>query len=170
MSLNEFAAGDEVAADDLNRVGGYGECIARARRETSSTAASAETGVLRLDDIPVEAGHLYEIKTNNLSIDTSIANDVARILLRIDETGADATTSSTNIALAQRVIPNAAAAENIEASTTRPASASGSWSVLLSTVRQTGTGNIQLVGGAVTPIELYVIDLGLDPGDTGVDI
>lgn len=165
-----FAAGDDLSADELNLAVLPGQVIARGLRVSSSTAASAETGVLRVDDIPVTSGRLYYIATNPMSIDTSVSADTVRVLLRIDETGADATTASTTIALNQRVLTNAASAETIIVGTYRAASASGTWSVLLSHVRQTGTGNVQLVGGATTPIELFVIDCGVDPGDTGVDL
>lgn len=172
MSLDEFAAGEAVAADDLNRTGGYGVCVARARRETnsSSTSAATELPVLRLDDIPVEQGHLYDIVTNPLLLDTTVANDVMRVLLRIDETGADATIASTNISLNQRQIPNASQSETCMLGTTRAASAAGLWSVLLSVVRQSGTGTGQIFGATTHPIEIKIIDLGMDPGDTGVDL
>lgn len=163
---------DDLTAieDDIDDIADTGRCIARGRRVTNSTAAAAETSVLRVDDIPVVNGRLYHITTNPLQIDSTVANDICRINLRIDETGADATTASTVMALTQLRQTDAAQSEQTMVGAVRPASANGLWSVLLTTSRPAGTGNISLVGGATIPIDLLVIDLGPDPTDTGVDL
>lgn len=147
-----------------------GQIVRRGRRVTNSTASGSEQEVLRVDSIPVIAGRAYHIVANPMVIDTSVANDIGRILLRIDETGANATVSSTLIALGQQRLADAANGNTIQAAVSRLASVDGTWSVLLSTSRVSGTGLISVNGASTNPIELLIFDCGIDPGDTGVDL
>ena len=163
-------AGDTVMADETNEALKTGTIIARGRRITSSTASASETSVLRVDAVPVVSGHVYMLMTNPVAIDTTVANDTGRINLRVDETGAAATTGSTLVCSAQAKLPDITNAECHAVMSTRTATSTGTWSVLLTTSRATGTGNISLIGTAQFPIELLVIDCGVDPGDTGVDL
>lgn len=166
----DLVVADLTAIDSRITADSRGQIVSRGRRITTSTASASEQSVLRLDGIPVVAGNVYLITTNPVTLDSTVANDVGRINLRIDETGAAATTSSTQIALGQQRLDDAANGNTCSACSSRSATATGSWSVLLSTSRVTGTGNISVVGSSAGPIELYVIDCGPDPGDTGVDL
>lgn len=159
-----------LRANELNDALKAGTVIARGRRETNSTANSAEQGVLRVDNIPVVNGRLYYVTTNPIQIDSTVTNDICRANLRIDETGAAATTSSTTIALTQLRQTDGTQSEQTMVGVLRAASADGLWSVLLTTSRPAGTGNVSLVGSATVPIDLIIFDCGEDPGDSGVDI
>lgn len=161
---------ERLRADELNAALGWGRIIGRGRRITTSTASASEQSVLRVDGIPVVAGNVYVIMTNPIILDTTVANDVGRINLRIDETGAAATTASTIIAVAQQRLDDATNGNSCAVSTTRLASADASWSILLTTSRVSGTGNISIVSSSSSPIEIVVYDCGVDPSDTGVDL
>jgi hypothetical protein len=163
-------AGDPVMADEANEALKSGTVIARGRRETSSTASGSEQSVLRVDSIPVVSGRLYGIETSALLLDTSVANDIARGILRVDTTGAAATTASTSVTTGQTRLADATIGNTVTLKTTTAATATGSWSVLLSTSRVSGSGNISITGTSGQPIEIIVTDLGVDPGDTGVDL
>jgi hypothetical protein len=145
--------------------------IARGQRVTSTgfTSGGTELGVLRVDSIPVYSGRLYRIATGPIIVDGSVANDAVRVVLR-GNTAGTATTASTQLAIAQTVIPNISLPETLQINIPYVPSANGTLSVLMSIVRQTGTGILQALGDATFPINLVVSDEGLDPGDTGVDI
>jgi hypothetical protein len=162
---------DDIDAleNDVADIATNGTVIARGNRQTNSTAASAETGVIRLDNIPMASGRVYWIGTNGLSIDTTVSNDIARILLRINTAGV-ATTGSTNIWLGQVRLADNGAAEQVAAGVLYQPAGAVTASVLLSHTRAGGTGNIQVMGSSVLPVDLWVVDLGEDPGDTGTDI
>ena len=145
--------------------------IARGNRDSnsSSTSGTTELGVLRVDSIPVYAGRLYRIWTGPIIIDGSVANDAVRVILRGDTTGS-ATTSSTQLAISQGVVPNIALPERFEIDIPYAPASDATLSVLLSIVRQSGTGVFQALGASTIPINLVISDEGLDPGDTGTDI
>jgi hypothetical protein len=155
-------AGDITYASDLGGV------VARGRR-TSATGnvTTTETGVLRLDGIPVRAGRAYRISTSNINLDTSVANDIAAANLRISTSGA-ATTSSTQICQMRNTIDDAANSNVLPMTAFYYPSGAGTLSVLLSIVRVSGTGNIILFASTVEILDLVVTDEGTDPGNTGV--
>lgn len=159
---------DAIEAD-ITAIGARGSVIARGNRQTNSTASATETGVIRLDNIPMTNGRAYWIGTNPLSIDTTVNNDIGRILLRINTAGV-ATTASTNIWLGQVRLADNTAAEQLSAGVVYIPSGTVTASVLLSHTRAGGTGNIQVLSSSVLPTDLLVVDLGEDPGDTGTDI
>lgn len=171
------SGGDITYASDINDLSDNGVSplpqgvIARGNRASNSTATSGTTeqGVLRVDSIPVYTGRLYRISTGPLIIDGSVANDAVRVILRGDTTGS-ATTSSTQLAISQGVVPNISLPERFEIDIPYAPAADGTLSVLLSIVRQSGTGVFQVLGASTIPINLVVSDEGLDPGDTGVDL
>lgn len=175
--MSVFLAGQRVTADLLNQLDDNEVSplpqgvIARGNRTSNSTATSGTTeqGVLRVDSIPVYAGRLYRIWTGPIIIDGSVANDAVRMVLRGDTTGS-ATTSSTQLAIAQGVVSNIALPETFEIDIPYVPVSDGTLSVLLSIVRQSGTGVFQALGSSTIPINLVVSDQGLDPGDTGTDI
>jgi hypothetical protein len=138
-------AGDVAFADETNDALKTGTVIARGRRTTNSTAAATEQSVLRLDNVSVLLGRVYWIGTGPLGLDTTVAS----------ATGA---------------MVNASFAESVDCGAFYVPSADEVLSILLTTSRSTGTGNISLAASATAPIDLYVVDMGTDPGDTGVDL
>lgn len=145
------------------------KCVARGRRTTNSSTTTTEVGVLRIDSITVTSGRLYGIFTSALILASTIANDTLRAIIRGD-TSTTATTSSTQLDMGQLQQPNTSAPPGSMIVALYPAAATATLSVLLSVARQTGTGNVQILGASTFPIDMWVVDLGPDPGNTGVSI
>lgn len=169
MGITAYGVGDPVTADSLNTYSPLG-VIRRGRRTSVTGSITAETGVLRLDNIPVVVNHLYRIATSNINMDSSVANDVLTARIRVDATGASATTASTQIANIRQV------SANINYSVIYPenayylASATGTISVLLSALREAGSGSLVVFCTTTDILDMVVSDMGIDPGDTGVVI
>lgn len=147
-----------------------GTLIRRGSRPSNSTAASAAQGALRVDSVPLTAGRRYWITTNALILRSTVANDRATARLSMSTAGT-ATTGSTLYALVNT--PNLDDTTNgggsLVAFGYTPAT-NETASILLWHQRLAGTGNVNLaVTGSIT-IDLEVWDLGVDPGDSGVDI
>ena len=151
--------------------GGPMRPIRRGRRETNSTAAAAETAVLRVDNIPLVMGNLYLFTAPGANMVATVANDRGNMILRLSTAGL-ATVASTAIQISNSLpLPASASGSFIAASATFLSTVNSTTaSVLMSTMRFAGAGNISLQGGATFPIELLVYDLGPDVGDTGVDL
>ncbi len=148
-----------------------GSAIARASRGSSSTAASGSQGVLRLDDVPLKAGRIYEITTSTVIVTSSVAGDrvTARLTATLD--GTTATTGSALYAIYNSAAIGAAGdGESGVVSFFHAPTTDETLSVLLMTARLSGTGNARLIVGGNTSIDIAVIDHGQDPGDTGIDI
>jgi hypothetical protein len=162
---------DDIDAleDDVSVFADTGRCIARGDRQSNSTAASAETSVLRLDNVPMVSGRIYEIRTNPLTADCTVNGDTCRLLIRINTSGT-ATTASTNLAIAQVRLADNAVGEVVLVGLLYNPGANVTASILLSHSRAAGTGNVNVNGSAVLPIQLMVIDHGPDPTDSGVDL
>lgn len=148
--------------------------VARGRRTTSSGAiTTTETGILRLDNIPVQAGKIYRISTSGINMDASVADDVATTRFRIAFGVAPGNLSSTS---AQQFGQLRLAQDNAAQSNITPgqcfyvATADGYISVLMSTVRIAGSGSIVVFCSATEILDLTVEYSGDDPGDTGVVI
>lgn len=165
-----FLAGDILTADALNTAAAYGTIIARARRTTSSTASATAQGVLRLDNVSLLSGHVYWIVSGTLNIISTVSGDFCRALFAGDFTGSSATTGSTTLQVAQTFTSGTTNASTISLAIAYTPGADQTASILLYTNRLAGTGNVRLISGSVNPIEFAVIDCGVDPGDTGVDI
>lgn len=158
------ASGDVISAADLP------VAIARGRRTTATgNITTTETGVLRLDGIPVFSGRLYRISTSNINMDTSVPNDIGVCRIRVSTSGA-ATTSSTQIANIRQTIDDASKSNIVPLNTFYVPSADGTLSVLLSAVRDSGTGNLVVFCSGTDILDMVVTDEGEDPGDTGVVI
>ncbi|HET8716673.1 MAG TPA: hypothetical protein VFM50_02895, partial [Nocardioidaceae bacterium] len=123
---------------------------------SSATSGSTELGILRIDSVPLYAGRIYRIGTNSLLVDGSIANDVARVFLRANSAGT-ATTSSTQLAIGQTVVPNVSFPNGIQVSCLYAPASDETLSILLSVGRQTGTGSFVVLGSASgVPMQLSV--------------
>jgi hypothetical protein len=144
--------------------------IARGNRATaSSSATTTEIGVLRLDSIPVVSGRAYRIWTSPMQLYSNVAGDVVAARIRVSTSGA-ATTASTVLGIAltssAQTSTGTIQPESRAMSEVYVASSTTTLSVLLSLARNTGTGNGQILVGE----DLVVEDIGVDPGDTGVDL
>lgn len=166
-----FAAGNDLAADELNTIAGYGTVIARGRRtsNSSSTSSTTELGVLRVDSVSLTSGNLYLISTGSVLVDASVAADIYIARLRISTSG-NATTSSTQLVATQRSVASISQPEDSVLAAFYAPAADETLSVLLTIQRTSGTGVFLAVGATTTPIDLYVVNCGIDPGDSGTDI
>lgn len=144
--------------------------IARARR-TSSTGniTTTETGVLRLDSVPVVSGRAYKIVTNGINMDTDTSNDVGTVRFRVNTAGT-ATTSSTLINSFRNTIDNNSQSNVVSAIGMFIAGSTGNASFLMSLVRQAGSGNLIIFCDATNYLDMWVEDMGVAPSDTGVVI
>lgn len=146
--------------------------VARARRLTSSSGTTSEVGVLRLDDIPIKAGRAYRIYTSQLTPDTDTANDVVTVRIRHTTNGATPTTSSTILPCSNANVrlPDIANGESVVISTIYAPAVDETLSLLLCVARTAGSGTVLIFANGGYGIEIFVEDVGEDPGDTGVDI
>ena len=146
--------------------------IARTRRTTNSSSTTTEIGVLRLDGVPLFAGRLYEFRTNAIEVDSTVANDGIRLLLRYTTNGTVATTTSDVFTISQLIQVNAGHGEYIQPAATYVPPVDQILSLLLTVTRSIGTGSVNTVAGSGLPgpTELLVVDHGRDVGDTGVQI
>jgi hypothetical protein len=168
-------AGDIIVASTINDIiaASLNSNIRRARRITAKTPITAEAGYLRLDDIPVIAGHTYRITTSNLTLDSTVNNEVGAARLRAVQsatTGTAATTASTQIGeMRSYQSENTLADENVLTANWYPAT-NGFLSVLLSGIRITALGTFQFFASATAPVDLIVEHFSTDPGDTGISL
>lgn len=145
--------------------------IARGKRSTTSTGASAAQGVLRIDGVPLVGGRMYRIYTATWTVLSTVAADRATVGLTYTTTGTAATTASSIL----RRWNSAAIASIIDGLSGDIAavyvpSVDETLSVMLYHQRLSGTGVITMVGSPGFEVELYVEDCGVDTGDVGVDI
>jgi len=168
-TIQEIKDDLDAIESDLSSILGNGSVVARGDRQTNSTAASAEQSVLRLDNVPLVNGRVYWIGTNPLVTDVTVNNDAPRVFIRINTAGT-ATTASTNIALNQSRTADQTIGELLSVGLMYTPGATVTASILLSHSRASGTGNVQILGSSTIPIQMWVVDLGDDPGDTGVDL
>lgn len=170
------AAGDVIFASDVNTLTDRDNgvlpqgALARGRRITSSgNITTTETGLLRVDNVPVYAGRLYRVLTSNLNIDSSGDNDVAAVRIRASTSGA-ATITSTIIGYRRDTIDNNSQSNVLPINCFWSPSADGTASFILTLIRQAGAGNLILFGSSTDICDMVISDEGLDPGDTGVVI
>jgi hypothetical protein len=170
-----FTSQQTLTAAALNTALLAGAVIGRARRTTSSTTSTGTTrvAVLRLDDIPLTAGRIYEIRTGGLQIDGVTNNDTMIIDIVYTTDGSTPTTASSLLAGAssETIQPNAASPVYSSISTTYTPAGNETLSLLLTIKHGVGTGAMGLLAtGTTSIIEMLIIDRGVDPGDTGVDL
>lgn len=139
-------------------------------RTTNSSTTTTEVGVLRLDDVPITGGHRYEIKTNSITLHSTVNADCVRASIRYTTDGSTPTTSSTALCDAQLTVNNTTFPTTSVASGTYVPASDQVLSALLTVSRMSGTGNASLLGSATFPLEITIVDLGVDSGDVGVDV
>jgi hypothetical protein len=169
-----YAVGQRLTAALLQELGdGISTVIARAQRTSAKTPITTESGYLRLDDIPVADGYAYRISTSNLTLDSTVDNEIGAARIRVAQNtspGTAATTSSTQIGLYRSFqSANTNADLNPLVCYYYP-SADGYLSVILTGQRVTALGTFQFFASATEPCHLVVERIGIDPGDTGVSL
>ncbi len=142
--------------------------VARGRRETFSSTTTTEVAVMGLYGIAVKAGRSYRCSTSPLECDSSVATDTVRIYFRYATAGDTPTTSSTVLAWNQIRLSDSGVTEGITLDTRYNPAADGILSLLLTVNRAAGSGNVGLGGSSEFPIEMFVDDMGPDPGNTGI--
>lgn len=154
--------------------GSQQQYIKRGRRTTSPAAVgSTETGILRIDNIPVRAGCIYNLQTAelNMDVDTNGCIAVGRIRQFYQATAGGVCTVANGslVTLSRMTQPNATQSNVGTMNGIYIATADGYISALLTLVVQSGsTGNITLFAVPGEPLDMLVTFGGLDPGDTGV--
>lgn len=166
-----FAAFQRLTAAQLNdmldRLNGN---KGRAKRVTSSSTTTSSVGVLGLYAKPVTGGRLYVVRTSALHLDSSVANDTITGFITHTTDGSVPTTGSSTLLTGNQ--------DQADAVQPLPVTMIGSYvppsdltlSLLLCVSRPAGTGNVSIFGSSAYPIEVFLDEIGDDPGDTGVDI
>jgi hypothetical protein len=144
--------------------------VARAKRTTPSSTTTTSVGVLRLDGVPLKSGRLYRVKTSPLHLDSTVNNDVIQAYFAYTTDGSTATTASTVLAIGQQLQANATYQIPVSFDNSYVPGSDLSMSLLLVAFRAAGTGNVSIYGDVTLPIEIYIDDCGVDPGNTGVNI
>lgn len=163
------SAGATIIAADVNLAGL--KAVRRGNRtSTTGNIVGTETGVLRVDSIPITNGRLYMAMITSMGINSSGSTDSAIIRLRGNTSGT-ATTSSAEFGVLRdpRAIPSGSSDPLTSFSAFYFAATTGNLSVLLTAQRIGSTDNITISGGT-GGLNLVFLDCGEDPGDTGVDI
>lgn len=165
-----FLAGQKPTAEALTVAVRRIRALGR-RASASSTTTTTTIGVLRLDDIPVEAGRSYAI-TAKYGVLSTVANDWVVVTMRYSTDGSTPTTASA-------ILPGGQATHTADLAnlfehgmnrTVYEPTSDEVLSVLLCVVRQSGTGNVSLWADAASDTQLTIEDIGEAVGDTGTDI
>jgi hypothetical protein len=143
-----------------------GTLLARGRRSSSSPTTSGTIGVLRVDNIPVVTGCVYEITTNNIYIYGSNANNTGTVQFKYSTSGT-ATTSSTNIDNGLQLNVNTVQPYTGVISCVLAPGVTGTMSILMCLTFTSGTGTVNTFGDSAFSVKVVSVS---DPGDTGVDI
>lgn len=156
-----WTSGEKVTSSKLNRL----LVIGRGQRDTTSSiaASSTEVGVLRLDSLAFKTDYLYKISLM-CHPNSTVATDVPFVTMRYSTSG-NATTSSTLLpgGRAYNLVP-------LCLETTLSFGADTTVSIIVTIARNTGTGNCTIFADGTRSTRLVVSGIGIDPGDTGVDL
>lgn len=141
------------------------------RSTNSSGATTTETGVLRVDGIVVPASRLAYVKSSGIQVFSTVAGDTVKANVRYATGGVLATTTSTlltaNGYVSRAHVSGGAGGDTFTINEKLPVvGANTTYSIILTLIRNTGTGTVNLLG----PIELYVEASGADPGNSGVSL
>jgi hypothetical protein len=166
------AAGQTISASLLNDK--TRKVVARAARSTNSSATTSTTPipVLRLDSIAVKAGRSYRI-TWKAAFDNNTATDTLRGHIRFTLTGSAAVAGSALLpGSAGEVHPTTASspASGLVSCNYTPVS-DARLSILLCVLHGTGTSSsLMQADGTSLITEMFIDDMGDDPGNTGVSL
>lgn len=170
--MAQIMAGQTLTASLLNTK--FRKRVARARRTTnsSSTTSTTSVGVLRLDDIPVRASVNYAI-TYKLTGDTTTSTDTLRALIRYTTTGSTPTTASTLLigSGGETCFTSGSSGATLTVVTDYTPLTDELLSLLLCIQHTLGTSAIiAQADGGIFLTEMYVDEMGDDPGNTGTAV
>lgn len=134
-----------------------GKMVAYASRSTDTIAAAAETGILRVDGVRMVAGHRYGTSIA-FNFYCNVTGDFVAARLRYSTAG-PAGTASTMFGSSPQTPANNFTVNAIAVSGTFLAPSTGTFSVLLSVTKGTGSGTVRSAGF----VELPFFDYGADP-------
>lgn len=160
-----IAAGQIARAADIAPALSIGAVVRRGERNTNESGIDGtERGILRVDNIPIVAGRRYAVRCTPSRV--LGGTDQYALRLRVNQTG-QATASSTQLCYAQ--MP---AGSHMTPAGEFTATVTGSsCSVLLSVQRITGTGTgTWWAEGTDGSQIMSIVDMGDDPGDTGIEL
>lgn len=160
-------AGNIIYASDVNNLGGI---LARGRRSSGSSTTTTEIGVLRIDDVPIIAGHLIKVWTSPIYVHSTVSTDVVAARVRYTTDGSTPTTSSTDLGRIQLMINNTSFPPAVPDQIFYVPTVNETLSLLLTVARITGSGTVDLVNTATIDLDLVIEDSGPDTGDSGVDV
>lgn len=145
--------------------------VARHRRTTNSTTtASGEAEVVRLNS-PVVGGRLYRVSTNCIAISSTVNGDTIAARFRYATGSSPSATKTSTILGGAAAIDPQFVPESSAAVAWYPATVSTVLSVVLCVARVGGTGVGQLVVNTDNPnIDVYIEDMGPDPGSNGTNL
>lgn len=160
-----FTAGQKVRASQLNE---QGVIVARARRIVNTAGSAAAFGILRLDDIPILAGRAYELQATG-GIFPNAANLHCDMFLRHTTDGSTPGVASPALMQESMELNRNGFVYGYKIRYIHVPPADQTLSLLITAIQTVG-GSIAAYAAANWPTEITIIDLGGDPGDTGVDI
>lgn len=166
-----FLAGQRVTAEALNIA--LEKIIARGRRVTNggSNGVGTETGVLRIDDIPVRAGYAYRVSTSNLNIDTNTADDEIHVRIRYTTDGSTPTITSAVLGTVRITADDATFTPILPIVCFYFPAVDETLSLLLTCQRVNGAGTTSVFANGTTEYtDMILTNLGVDTGDIGTDI
>lgn len=170
--MADVAAGQIITAQLFNNK--TRKCIARGRRVTNSSSSTSTTsvGVLRLDDKPVQAGKTIRI-TWKMTFDCATSTDTVRGHIRYTTDGSTPTTASP-------LLPGSSGGahfistsdvETRNVSTDYTPAGDETLSLLLCIAHMAGTGAmIAQADGTTYTTDMYIDDMGDDPGNSGTSV
>lgn len=168
----ELVAGQVLTATLLNAR--LRKRIARARRTSNSSGSTSTTAVavMRLDDKPLIAGHNYKITWKG-NFDTTTTTDTMRGYIRYTTDGSTPTTSSAILpgSGGEVVFVNASSAAICTVETDYTPVLNEILSLLLCIQHNIGTSSCILqADGSTFTTDMYIDDMGEDPGNTGTNL
>ncbi len=140
-------------------------------RTTSSTATTTEQDVLGMDGVQLLGGHAYKIWTTPLFGDTTSAN-IPAAQVRYSTTGTASTAATSTVLPGSRCDlrqADGAFQESMSVQTLYLPSADEVVSFVLTCVAATGSSTT-LEASATRIIMLVVEHMGLNPGNTGINL
>ncbi len=145
-----------------------GTVASRAERTSISpgSTSSTDAGIVRLDTIPIKANMIYLIMVF-CHPDSTVSTDRARVQLRYNISGT-ATVSSPVLPGAQGFGP--VGAPMMLMTTFSSVSDLPNMSIWAGIARNSGTGTVTAYADGSRNTVVVVVALGVDPGDTGVDL
>jgi len=164
VAITTFYVGQPITADLLTNAYPKGE-IYRAYRSTAAgpTSGTTELAILRLSNMALVDGRTYRVEVSECRHDQSVSTDHFKWNLRYSTSG-DATTSSTVLTRSEGTADTDTLPPII--GYFRP-TADGTYSVLVSILRTSGTGTATTVPDDENDLSIVVYDMGFEVADTG---